>query len=220
MNLPSSRLMRAFLVGAAVSALAACALPDKPTRPVLYDFGPGALEPRAQTRMAPLPPIALAEVEVAGLLDGSAVLYRLGYADAHQLRPYANARWSASPAVLLRARLRDALGERRTVFNLEEGASQARVGGLTPRVLRIELEEFSHYFDGPAQSRGVVRLRATVLENTTAGEQLIAQRLVVASRPAPSDDAPGGVRALSAASDAAVADIGEWLQQLPPPVAR
>jgi cholesterol transport system auxiliary component len=34
-------------------------------------------------------------------------------------------------------------------------------------------------------------------------------------RPAPSADAPGGVRALTAATDAAIDEIATWLQQVP-----
>lgn len=200
--------------GATLALLAtACALPDKPSRPDLYDFGPGALAPRPQTRIAPLPPLSLGEVEAAGLLDSSALLYRLAYADAHQLKPYALARWTMSPALLIRQRLRETLGERRAVFNTEDGAAQARVGGVSPRVLRVELEEFSQYFDSPTASRGVVRLRVSLSENTPAGDRLVGQRTVIASRPAPTADAAGGVRALAQAVDAAIEDIGQWLQQ-------
>ena len=60
---------------------------------------------------------------------------------------------------------------------------------------------------------GLIRLRATLIEQATSGEKLIAQRSVVMQRPAPSADAPGGVRALTAATDAAIDEIDVWLQQ-------
>ncbi len=217
LQLASHRIARLLMVlgvgSAMVMAMTACSLPDKPSRPALYDFGPGALAPKPTTRIAPLAPLALADIDAAGLLDSTAVLYRLAYDDAHQLRPYSQARWSMSPALLLRQRLRETLGERRTMFSAEEGASQTRVNGIVPRVLRIDLEEFTHYFESPAQSRGVVRFRATLLETTTAGERLVGQRTVIASRPAETADAAGGVRALSAAADAAIEDLSQWLQQ-------
>jgi cholesterol transport system auxiliary component len=192
--------------------LGACAgLVDKPVQRTLYDFGPGASAPAAATRQ--LPPLGLSEIDAAGALDGTAVLYRLGYADANQLRPYAQARWSAPPPQLVRQRLREQLGRERAVLNPAESASLAREGGVLPRVLHIELEEFSHLFESPAQSFGLVRMRATLLENTVAGEKLLAQRSVVARSPAATADAPGGVRALAAATDAAAAEIGQWLQQ-------
>ena len=194
--------------------LGGCAgLVDKPVQRTLYDFGPGASAPAAATRQ--LAPLVLSEIDAAGALDGSAVLYRLAYADANQLRPYAQARWSAPPPQLVRQRLREQLGRERAVLNPAESASLAREGGVLPRVLHIELEEFSHLFESPSQSFGLVRMRATLLENTTAGEKLLAQRNFTVQRPAPSNDAPGGVRALTAATDAAIEEIATWLQQIP-----
>jgi cholesterol transport system auxiliary component len=82
-----------------------------------------------------------------------------------------------------------------------------------PRVLHVELEEFSQTFDSQAQSWGVLRLRATLLSNTPGGERLIGQRVIAKREPAPSADAAGGVRALSAAADAAADEIADWLAQ-------
>ncbi|MBX3660561.1 MAG: membrane integrity-associated transporter subunit PqiC [Ramlibacter sp.] len=194
--------------------LVACAGPDRPTRATLYDFGPGATAPLPATRQAPLSPLALGDIEAGGSLDGSAMLYRLAYADANELRPYAQARWSAPPAQLVRQRLREHLSLRRAVLNMGEGAAITRSGGQAPLVLRLELEEFSQVFDSPAASQGVLRLRATAAENTPSGEKLLAQRTVVVRRPAPTADAPGGVQALTAATEAAAEEIDQWLQQL------
>lgn len=183
-----------------------CALPQRPPPPALYDFGPLAAVPVSSLpQAATLPALALNSVQVSAALDNTAVLYRLAYADAQQLRAYALARWTMPPAQLLQQRLRERLSQQRAVLNPGEGA---------PRVLQIELEEFSQVFEAPAQSTGLLRLRATVLQATPAGERLVAQRSVIVQRPAPSADAPGGVRALTAATDAAVEEIGQWLQQL------
>ena len=197
----------------ALGLLAGCATPDKPVRATLYDFGPGM--PTAATAAAnpaPLSALVLADVEAGGSFEGSALLYRLGYADAHQLRPYALARWSAPPAQLVRQRLREHLGRERPVLDLADAASISRRGGAMPRVLRVELEEFTHYFETEAASQGLLRLRCTLLENTAAGERLLAQRAVVVRRPAPTPDAAGGVRALAAATDAAAEEIAGWLR--------
>jgi cholesterol transport system auxiliary component len=43
----------------------------------------------------------------------------------------------------------------------------------------------------------------------------VAQRAVVVQRPASSADAPGGVRALTAAADAAIDELEQWLWQMP-----
>ncbi len=199
--------------------LVACsALPDKPMRAALYDFGPGALAPAPATRQAPLPPIALADISTpGGVLDNQSVLYRLAYDDAQQLRPYSQARWSMPPAQLIRQRLRDTLGRTRAVLNAGEGPALNRSvnQGVLPRVLQLELDEFSHFFETPGRSVGLIRLRATLVEATPSGEKLLAQRSVTVQRPAPSADAPGGVRALTAATDAAIEEIATWLQQVP-----
>ncbi|CAN7342066.1 ABC-type transport auxiliary lipoprotein family protein [Pseudorhodoferax sp. LjRoot39] len=202
----SPLLLAALLTGCS-------ALPDKPTRPAQYDFGPGPVADAPTDRRAPLAPLALDEVEAAGPLEaGTAVLYRLGYVDAQQLRPYAQARWSMPPAQLVRQRLREQLGQRRTVVGAGEGAAMLRNDGRQPLVLRVELLEFSQLFTAPAQSAGLVRLRATVVDNLPAGEKVLAQRQVIVQRPAPTADAAGGVRALAEATDAAAAELSQWLE--------
>jgi cholesterol transport system auxiliary component len=194
--------------------LAGCgALPDKPERPTLYDFGPGVLAAGVAPATHTQAPLMLAEIDSSGSFEGSPILYRLGYADAHQLRPYAFARWSAPPAQLVRQRLREHLGRDRLVLDAEEAAAMARGGGHKPRVLRVELEEFTHYFASQTDSVGLLRLRCTLLDNTSGGEKLLGQRTITMQRPAPSADPAGGVRALAAATDAAAQELAQWLLQ-------
>lgn len=183
------------------------ALPDKPVRPAVYDFGPGLVPKATPAAGAALPPLLLADIEAPATVDGTAVLYRLAYADVQQVRPYAQARWSMPPAQLVRQRLRDSLSQQRVVLSPAEGPA----GWM----LRLELEEFTQVFDAPDRSVGLVRLRATLLETVNGRERLVAQRRFSVQRPAPSADAPGGVRALTAASDAAIDEIVQWLQQVP-----
>ena len=182
------------------------ALPSAPVRPAVYDFGPGALTPSAKTNPG-LPPVVLQEVTAPPALDSAAVLYRLAYSDAQQLRPYAQARWSMPPAQLVRQRLRESLSLKRAVVNPGESS--------VPLALRVELQEFSQIFDTTQASSGLVRLRATLIEAKGGADRLVAQQVFVVQRPAASTDAPGGVRALMAATDAAVEEIGAWLQQQP-----
>lgn len=200
---------------AALLALAGCgALPERPARAVLYDFGPGAgalSPPAAATAAVQQPTLALAELDSGMRLESTQVLYRLGYADANELRPYAQARWSVTPVQLVQHRLRDALAATRTVLTTGESATLARTQGRRPHTLRVSLEEFSHYFDTPSASSGLVRLRATLVESTPAGERVLAQRVFGARRPAPSADAAGGVKALAAASDAAIGELVAWV---------
>ena len=205
-------MMRGLCALVLVVLLAGCkALPDKPMRQTMYDFGPAVslVAGTAPTRGA----LFLPEVEASGVLETPALLYRLGYEDPHQLRPYAYARWSAPPGQLVRQRLRDVLGAERAVLDAAAASSLARRGGTPPSVLRVELEEFSQLFESSSASKGVLRLRCTLLENTAGGERLVAQRSFDVQRPAPSADAAGGVRALAAATEAAAQDIARWLQQ-------
>lgn len=184
---------------AATLLLGACALPERPPAPVLYDFGPAAVPAAAAT---PRPPLAL-RVQASPALDSHAMLYRLAYADAQQLRAYTQSRWAMAPAELLQQRLRDGLGRHYAL--VQPGAAGARL-------LLIEVEEFSQVFSAPAESSGLLRLRVTVLQSGSAGEQLLGQREWQLQHPAASADAAGGVRALNAASAALVPELVQWLQ--------
>jgi len=208
---------RAVAVCLGLAWLAGCgALPDKPSRTTLYDFGPGALvggTVGANANTA-LPPITLADLDTSATrLESAALHYRLGYADPNELRPYSGSRWTVPPTQLVRQRLRDALADRRTVLGTLEAANIARAEGRTTDVLRISLEEFSQYFESAGSSVGLVRVRATLVRGSPSGERVLGQRLVTIQRPAPTADAAGGVKALVAASDAAVAEIVQWVDQ-------
>lgn len=193
-----------FLVGCS-------ALPDPPVRPVLFDFGPG--QQVSSQAQAPLPPLALETVDHASLPDGvSVVYYRLAYADAQQLRPYQAARWSQPPQQLMRESLQARLGQRRAVIGTSGAMATARSQGQPPAVLRVELEEFSHVFTSPAQSAGLVRLRATLTRPSAQGEELLAQRLFIAQQPAASHDATGGTRAIAVAAEQVVQEVAQWLE--------
>ncbi|MDR6534258.1 ABC-type transport auxiliary lipoprotein family protein [Variovorax soli] len=206
----------AVLAASAALLAAGCgALPDKPSRATLYDFGPNlAAAAPASTNASALPPISLPEIDASMRLEGTQLLYRLGYADANELHPYGQARWSLAPAQLLHQRLRDALAMRRTVLGPEETATIARTEGRVPDTLRVSLDEFSHYFESPAKSVGLVRLRATLIRSGSGGDRVLAQRGFAVQRPAPSPDAAGGVKGLAAASDAAVAELVAWVDQV------
>ncbi len=201
------------------AVLAGCnVLPEKPPRATLYDFGPVAsaqpkVAPPAREGAAARQPIALADIETNSRLDGTQLLYRLGYADANELRPYSQARWSQPPAQLFAQRLRDALAESRTVLDPIDAGRVARSGEAAPAVLRITLEDFTHNFESPERSFGVVRLRATLSQRKNGAERVLGQRLFTERRPAPTADAAGGVKALGAASDAAVAQIVQWVDE-------
>lgn len=205
--------MGAVVALTAAVLLAGCgALPDRPARAVLYDFGPGLASADVPAATV-LPTLAVADIEASARLEGTQVLYRLGYADGNELRPYGLARWSVAPAQLVQQRMRDALAVGHTVLGARESASIARGGGRAPHTLRVTLDEFSQYFDAPEASVGLVRLRATLVQSQPGGDRVLAQRTFTARRPAPSADAAGGVKAMAAATDAAVAELVVWVDQ-------
>lgn len=199
----------------ASALLAGCSvLPDKPQRATLFDFGTDLVAPQATGSQAQLPAVAIDDIATSGgLLDNSAVLYRLTYEDAQELRAYSLSRWTMPAAQLVRQRLRDRLSLSRPVYNARESLALNRSqNAVLPLQIRLELQDFSHVFSAPGVSVGLIRLRATLVEVTPAGEKLINQRYFVVQRPAPSADAQGGVRALTAATDAAIVEIEQWLQ--------
>jgi cholesterol transport system auxiliary component len=110
---------------------------------------------------------------------------------------------------LLRQRLREHLSQRRAVLNPADGVQTA-----TPALtLRLDLDEFSQIFEAPERSSALVRVRATLAQPASGSEQLVAQRSFVLQRPSPSPDAAGGVHALTAAADAVILEIDQWVQQ-------
>lgn len=201
-------LVATGLLIAACLLLGGCSVLEKPVRAAVFDFGPGPVTvPDGGASMTTL---SLAEVETSSALEGTAVLYRFAFANTTQLLPYAQARWSMAPAQLVRQRLRDTLGRKRHVVSPGDG----NLAGVTPGLLlRVELEEFSQVFEAVDKSAGLVRLRATLIQTTTAGDRLLGQRVVVALRNAATHDAPGGVRALAEASQAVADEIEQWLNQ-------
>lgn len=201
MHIYSTRTKNLLL--AALILLAGCAIQRPAETAKVYDFGPAPVRTAATGELPSLATVALFETQVSPALEGNAVLYRLAYADAQQLKPYALARWSMPPAELFSQRLRQQLGEQRAVVAPGEAAAQFN--------LRLVLEEFSQVFDSPAQSHGLLRLRATLSQRMAGSETLLAQRSFVVQQPAPSPDAIGAVRALTLASDQAIGQVTAWL---------
>lgn len=193
-------------------AMAACSsLPQPPVRAEVYDFGPGQQAASAPVAPAAAHAIVLADVVSTGMPDADSGLnYRLAYANAQQLRPYRDARWSQPPAQLLTQALRERLGQRRAVLT-EGGVGVRLADGARPEVLRLQLEEFSQVFDAPQTSHALARLRASLARSTHGGERLLSQRLFVVQRPAATPDAAGGAKALAEAAGQLADEVAQWL---------
>lgn len=234
-HISTTGLFIAFLL-----VLTGCAAPRMAANPAVYDFGPN-LVPSASAPQGLQPTLMLSEPQASPALEGTAVLYRLAYADAQQLKPYALARWSMPPAQLIGQRLRQVLSQHRAVvapgellqanpqrlFVPNGAAAAANPAVVIPPAaappapppllhLRIDLEEFSQLFDTPNTSHALLRLRATLTQRGVGSETLLAQHSFVLQHPAPGADAAGGVRALTASADAVVQALEAWLAQVAP----
>ena len=210
---PVTTYLKALFVLILLS-LTGCSLPKSSTRALVYDFGPGPLTQTTRSPSNAAPALILSDVLANPALDSNAMLYRLAYTNAQQLQPYAQARWSTTPAQLLRQRLREQLGQQHALLNPGEQAPRPSGSANAALTLRIELEEFSQLFSSPTHSVGLLRLRATLSQNRPGAEPWLVQRHIVVQRPAASADAHGGVRALSEASDEAAQQLQDWLHSL------
>ncbi len=181
--------------------VAGCSFGPPPAPPIaVYDFGVDTPKPQAIRFSATL---ALDDVNSPAWLQSPAIFYRLAYRDIAQLQPYSLARWAAAPSVLVTQRLRSALGHA-----LQRGFTTVSDGVRSDYVLRVELDSFVQVVDSPTSARGIVRARASLIN--VAERSLRAQRVFEVERASPSVDAPGAVRALSAATDDLIAQLIDW----------
>ncbi|HUO43305.1 MAG TPA: ABC-type transport auxiliary lipoprotein family protein [Burkholderiales bacterium] len=181
--------------------LAGCSFgPSVKLTPATYDLG--APQINAGTARNINASLLLHNVDAPFWLDTTEIAYRLGQ-DAGRQRSYADSRWAASPAALLTQRLRDRLTQAST-----GGVVGVADGVRVNYALRVELEDFSQVFDRADTSRGVVAARASLVD--AAQRTLIAQKDFVFEKAAPTPDAAGGVRALTAASDELVNAVVAW----------
>lgn len=193
------------LLLAAGSILVAGCAAGRPEAAAMYDLGPMAPIRTEAVPVPSLPPISIAEVQVPAWLDSTMIFFRLNYANNQQVRPYAQARWTMTPAQLLAQRLKSRIAQAGGI------ALSAADGATNVSMLRIEADDFTQAFETPEKSSGQVALRASVFK----GRTLVAQKTFMKRAPSPSPDAAGGANALAAASDAVLIELINWLGTLP-----
>ncbi|KND54702.1 putative lipoprotein [Candidatus Paraburkholderia kirkii] len=170
---------------ACVTLLAGCGSTSSAMPNAHYDFGAPPVASVTDNGL-PMPPVKVLAV------------------DAQRTGSYSNSHWTIPPAQLLTQRLREALAARGPILS---GADPVRAVPL----LEVELTSFEQVFDAPEQSRGLVSVRATL----TQQGRVVGQRSFTVSAPAPTGDASGGARTLSAASDDVIAQLSAWLAAQP-----
>ncbi|HMT79026.1 MAG TPA: ABC-type transport auxiliary lipoprotein family protein [Azonexus sp.] len=160
-----------------------------------YDFGPAVPRLLAESRKQAL----AVEVRAPLWFDSLGIDYRLMYLDAARLREYATARWAGPPAQMIQQRLMQQL-------------DLARAGqGQAACLLRVEITEFSQVFSSPESSKGVLQGRAVFLDRS---RRQLAELELNLEQPASSQDAAGGVRAMTANVAQLAIDLRAWEQGL------
>jgi len=139
------------------------------------------------------------KVYVPDWMDDSLMVYRLDYVNSQQVRFYTESSWASSPSKLFRTRMDSylmAIGNRSASILESESIS-----------LKIAFEDFSQHFTDEHTCIGRVALRASLYR----GQELLAQQRFIAEESAESADAVGGAKAIAKASDAAIANIMNWV---------
>jgi len=176
---------RRGIVAAAVVALGGCTADSYRRAEAVFDLGP-------QTVAATVPvPVAGVDVVAPLWLAGSAMQYRLLYADPARRFDYAESRWIAPPDELVKRSFELAVGA--------NGSGACR--------LRVDLSEFAQVFDSPTDSRFVLEGQATLV----VAREGIARHAFSVSLEAPSADARGGVAAATNVVRRAARDLAVWL---------
>lgn len=206
-----------ILTALLAATLSACGnLPSAPQQPARLDLGPVPASPAGASMAAQFPVLALADIQARVQNESSTVvLYRLAYADAHAQHAYAHARWSQPPALLVQQRMREILGQDRTVLSVEGGAPAPLVQGKTAPVLQLSLEEFEQVFSSASTNAGVLRLRATLVQPQRGGNVLLGQQIFTVQQPGSAANAAAGAQALSQAVNQVGGQLQQWLAQLP-----
>jgi cholesterol transport system auxiliary component len=178
----------------------ACSLPlTGPGEVAAYDFGAAAGAREGGPRLRQ--PLLVYDVGGPAWMDSASIHYRLAYRDASRPQAYAGSRWVMPPAALLTNRLRQRLA------GAGGGVILPTDGLRAPVALRVELDEFTQVFDAENRSRAVVRLRASLV----GSRSLVAQKAFSVDKAAATQDAEGGVRALTAASDEVLEQLLSWI---------
>jgi cholesterol transport system auxiliary component len=161
---------------------------------------PGASEPQVRSfdlgldiASARRPDARLGQVRGSPPFDVTDMQYRLAYRNAAELHSFAQSRWAAAPAELLRKRL---------VRTLESGTT-ARC------TFDLEVNEFTQVFSAGDASEALVEVR--ILLANASGR--IAEKTVRVTATGAGGSAQQGVAAIARATDDAIGRIADWINQ-------
>jgi len=179
--------MRRFAGLLAFIALAGCGGNAADVAPRTFDLGFAA--PAVK-----FPALRAATVRSVPPFDDVQMYYRLAWRHSSELADYAQNRWAAPPAELLRKQLLRATGE-----------------GVGKCSLEIELQEFTQVFSSKEASDARIELRASL----TSAAARVASRGVGVVEPGAGSDAASGAAAMARASERVLGEIAAWVATQP-----
>jgi cholesterol transport system auxiliary component len=176
-------MTKRFFAFASVFFLAACGAGSTASEQRTFDLGLDA--PAAR-----LPAVRIGAVRAAPPFEATDMQYRLAYRNAAEISAFANSRWAAAPAEMLRKQLLRAAGD---------GAGKCSVD--------VEIQEFSQVFSAKDASDARIDLRASVRGG--------AARSLSVVEPNAGADAVSGAAALARAANRAIGELGGWIAAQP-----
>jgi len=138
-----------------------------------------------------LPAVRIATVRAVAPFEATDMQYRLAYRNAAEIAAFANSRWAASPAELLRKQLLRAAHEKPGKCALE-----------------VEIQEFTQVFSATDASEARIELRAWLGAGGSRGGVSRGWSVV---EPNAGADAVSGAAAFARAADRAVGELGGWI---------
>lgn len=195
-------MIRALIILAATATLAGCISTSKPVYKQQYTLV--ADTPAASGSAATVSTVLrIAQVTTPDWLTGTAMYYRLDYADDNRLQAYSRAQWVGPPAAMLSTLVDGALtGSYRAVLAPSDTAD-------ADYALSLRLGDLEQVFASAGASDCRLAVTATLIDDHS--QAVIGQRSFHYRHAAPSADAPGGVACLLGQTGKFTADLKQWL---------
>jgi cholesterol transport system auxiliary component len=157
--------------------------------------GGAAPEPRTfdlglEAPGARIPAVRMGSVRAIAPFDTAEMQYRLVYRNAAEISTYANSRWAATPADMMRKQLLRASGDGEGKCSLD-----------------VDIQEFSQVFSAKEASEARIDLRASVRGG--------AARTVSIVEPNAGAEAASGAAAVARAANRAIGELGAWVGAQP-----
>lgn len=196
-------MIRTLMSVVATTALAGCIGSSKPVYQHHYTLVGATGAAHSATLAAPSTVLRLAPVSASDWLAGTAMYYRLDYADDNRLHAYSRARWVAPPAAMLSTLLDDALaGSYRAVLAPADTAD-------ADYTLSLRVTDLEQLFASAAASDCRLAVTATLIDDRS--QTVVGQRTFRYRHAAASANAAGGVDCLRGRADVFAADLKQWL---------